>query len=163
MFIINAGFEVKRSTVWEIVVSFLEMSLSNKQCLLTYYEMKLIFYVQCWSMFSSMAGKFCKYVYVKDASITFIEKLIHLKWSLSCWMTGIVVRNVFNKMGVTEHEIIQTLIKFVNSCNFKWNSIFLVYCSYICLIHCGYIFCEWDTDWLVEVVSLFLFFLCYLY
>jgi len=61
------------------VVSFLEMSLSNKQYLLTDYEMKFKFYIQCWSMFSSMVREFCKYVYVKDASITVIEKLIHLK------------------------------------------------------------------------------------
>lgn len=133
MFVISAGFEVKRSTVWEIVVSFLEMSLSNKQYLLTDYEITFIFYVQCWSMFSSMAVEFCKYIYVKDASITLIEKLIHLKWSLSCWMPGIVIVNIFNKIGVIEHEIIQTVIKFVNSCNLNWNSSFLVYCSYISL------------------------------
>jgi formate hydrogenlyase subunit 4 len=42
-------------------------------------------------------------------------------------------RNIFNKIGVIEHEIIQTLIKFVKSCNFKWNSSVLVYFSYISL------------------------------
>lgn len=83
-------------------------------------------------MFSSMVGEFCKYVYVKDTSITLIEKLIHLKWSVSCWMAGILI-NILNKIDVIEHEIIQTLIKFVNSCNFEWNSSFLVYCSYISL------------------------------
>ena len=143
--------------MWEIVVSFLEMSLSNKQYLLTDYEMKFIFYVQCWSMFSSMAGEFCKYVYVKDASITVTEKLIHLKWSLSCWMTGIMIRNVLNKIGIIEHEIIQTLIKFVNSCNFKWNSRFLVYCSYISLTQIvgTYSLHEMQTGWLKLLVCFF--------
>jgi len=45
-----------------------------------------------------MAGEFYKYVYFKETHITLIEKLIHLKWSLWCWMTGIVIRNIFIKL-----------------------------------------------------------------
>jgi hypothetical protein len=37
-----------------------------------------------------------------------------------------MIRNFLNTICVIEHEIIQTLIKFVNSCNFKWNSNFHV-------------------------------------
>lgn len=45
-----------------------------------------------------------------------------------------MIRNFLNKICVIEHEISQTLIKFVNSCNFKWNSNFHVYCGYISLM-----------------------------